>query len=102
MRKPLITVSADRLRGKNGPTTEHAEHLGTFGMLHAAVTAIWRELDLDAIDIRRAFAQDGNPQRFRYYPGSHYDEAGHAFLAQRVLARLPAAGTPPTRREPRS
>ena len=72
MRKPLITVSADRLRGKNGSATEHAEHLGTFGMLHAAVTAkhdVLARLELHPAD------------------GAAWKLSGHWFTVESIVVR---------------
>ena len=53
MREPLLTVSANRLRGKNGPAADEAAHLRALGMLHAAIAAehdVLTRLDLRAAD----------------------------------------------------
>lgn len=56
--------------------------------IHLAATDTAKKLNLPVIDVAEAFHQDGNPERFFAYPGSHYNEAGYERVAQEIAAYL--------------
>jgi hypothetical protein len=66
--------------------------------LHTMLAEACRETGFEFLDLTRSMAEDYavNGRRFDSELDMHWDEYGHAFVAQRILDRLAAGAGPPS------